>query len=348
MPKQATLKVIDVVYETDDAVTLHFKQPLFSKLKYQSGQFVTLILKIEGEEYQRAYSISSSASIDKSLSITVKRVENGKVSNHIYNTIRPGDSIKMLRPRGNFILEPRIATERHIVLLGGGSGITPLLSIAKTVLYLEPQSKVSLLYCNMNRGSVIFNKKLESLQEEFSGRFAIKHLLEQPDDGAVGGRLEPSALPNLLSNFPRIHPRETTYYICGPEGMMLSAKEGLEQMGVFPDHIMMESFTGSTDLVDSTTEESFQDRSIKLKFKNEVHELLVKSNQSILDAALEKKIKIPFSCCSGACASCLGKAISGDVRMIGGHALSDKEVNKGYVLSCVAHPVTDDVFIEIE
>ena len=159
MSEYYTLKVKEVTHETKDSVTIHFKQPLFRKVKYKSGQFLTVLVSVDGQKHRRAYSMCSSPSLDSTLAITVKRVEGGVVSNHLNDTVQAGQTLELMQPMGSFILEPNKKLNRHIVLFGGGSGITPLISILKSVLFFEPNSKVSLVYCNRNIDSIIFKQK---------------------------------------------------------------------------------------------------------------------------------------------------------------------------------------------
>ncbi|MBS7253271.1 FAD-binding oxidoreductase [Flavobacterium branchiicola] len=171
MNDKILLYIQDIVQETADTITMHIVQPE-QQLSYLSGQFLTLISEIEGKEERRSYSLCSSPYIDKNLSVTVKRVKGGKMSNHLSNNVKAGDKITALPPMGNFKFKPE-NNQRHIVLVGGGSGITPLFSIIKSVLIKEPGSMVSLIYVNSNRENTIFYHQLEQWSSEFSSRFRI-------------------------------------------------------------------------------------------------------------------------------------------------------------------------------
>ena len=175
-----TLKVKDIIKETDDTVTIQFKQPLFKKVKYISGQFLTVIIPVNGEKLRRSYSMSSAPNLDSHIGVTVKRVENGVVSNYLNDHIKKGDSIEIMKPMGNFTLEPNKQGKRNIILFGGGSGITPLMSILKSALYFEPNSAVSLVYANSDEDCIIFKDQLDALKEKFGERFNLVHVLSQP------------------------------------------------------------------------------------------------------------------------------------------------------------------------
>jgi len=176
-----TLKVKEVVKETEDTVTIHFKQPLFKKVKYKPGQFLALLFTINGEKVRRSYSMSSAPNLDNTVAVTVKRVEGGLVSNHINDNVKAGDSIEVMQPLGNFIYQVDNKAKRHVLLFGAGSGITPLMSILKSVLFFEPDSVVSLVYGNRNKSSIIFSQKLEELKKKFGERLNLVHSLTQPD-----------------------------------------------------------------------------------------------------------------------------------------------------------------------
>lgn len=349
MGKYLSLKVADMVQETADAVSLYFKTGFFSKLKYKSGQFLTLSVEIGGQEYLRAYSLNTAMLVDPFPSITIKRVQGGLVSNHILDTIHKGDKIKALQPRGNFVFEPNESESRHLVLVAGGSGITPILSIAKAALSKEPNTNISMVYCNKNEGSIIFNQKLNELKQKYPSRFELLHLLSEPTNNWKGskGILTQDNIGGMVARFANWDKTKSQYYVCGPEGLMNATKEGLLKMGVSTNRIHLESFTACSSLVDGN-DEVFEDKMVNLVYKGKTIPVNVPGNKSILDVALENGVNIPYSCCSGSCGTCMAKKKSGDVKMIGGNVLSDKEMEQGYILTCVGHPVSDNVTIEIE
>ncbi len=349
MEKIANLKIVDVIQETNDAISIHFKQPFLKKIKYTPGQFLTLLVEVDGKVERRCYSLNSAPKIDKTMSVTVKRIKDGKVSNHLFHNTKVGASMKVLYPMGNFTIKPDPKAKRHIVLFGAGSGITPLMSILKTILMEEPESHVSLFYGNRDEESIIFNQELKDYQFKFQGRLTLKHILESPGDfeSCYKGRVERTQVPNLLKHIPQFPPEKTEYFICGPSGMMIEAEEGLKMAGVSEERIHIEKFSAPPP----TAEEAkvvpmMENREVTIKVKGKEYEVPVKANRYILDAALDENLNLPYVCMDGICGSCKAKCASGEVVMRRGNALSKKDIEEGYVLPCVSKPATNNVVIE--
>lgn len=346
-----TLKVVKRVEETADAVSLYFKKPFFTRINYLSGQFLTLVFTINGQEYRRAYSLNSSPNIDKELSVTVKKVKGGVVSNYVFNQVKVGDVITVMKPRGTFSLLPKEVTQRHVVLFGGGSGITPLISIAKSVLNKEPKSFVTLVYCNQNEDAIIFKNILLELEKSHVGKFRVIHILEQPLrhwNGLIG-RLSSERIGELLKSIAKLMTIKSEYYICGPGGMMDAVEKGLEINHIPKEQIFKESFTGNSEGIKPEAQNlNFEPRTMKVIINKQEYGLHVPANTTILDAALQNKLKMPFSCCSGSCATCMCKVKYGDVKMVGKTCLSEKDISKGYVLACMSYPVSEEVVLQVE
>lgn len=352
MEKIITLKVQNVIHETADAICIQFKQPLFKKIKYLSGQFLTLLVDVEGKVQRRCYSLNSAPKVDNLISVTVKRIKDGKVSNHLFNTIKIGDTIKVLKPMGGFTFKPDKKRERHVVLLGAGSGITPLISMVKSALYHEPKSIVSLIYGNRDLETIIFNKPLNKLKEEFPERFVLYHILSDPLTSGhfYKGRIERSQVREILASLPSKPADQTEYYICGPSGMMVEAEEGLKAVGVSQDYINIERFSAPPpDATEAKNAGVFlETREVIVKMKGIEHTFSVKAGRTILDAALDEKVKVPYVCMDGICGSCQAKCTSGKVHMRSGSVLSKKDAAAGYVLTCLSQPLTNDVVLEVE
>ncbi len=349
MPSYINLKVKEVVKETPDAVTISFKQPLFKKVKYKSGQFLTLVLNIDGKSVSRSYSMSSTPTLDSLVSITVKRVEGGLVSNYLNTQVKPGDTIKVMEPVGNFTFEADKNNNRHIVLFGAGSGVTPLMSILKNVLFFEPNSIVSLVYGNRNEQSIIFKQKLEELKSKFGERFNLVYSLSQPQNQWEGykGRIDEAVCLNVLNLLPKHE--ATEYYICGPDGMMEQVKAGLKKAKVAAKNIHMESFTASNESEEALAKlGDMGDKSVKIIIQGDEYQITVPAKKSILDVGLDEGLDMPFSCQSGLCTACMGKCTSGEVKMTDNDSLSADDVAAGYVLTCVGHPASDNVVIEFD
>jgi len=347
MADRYTLKVKEIVEETHDTKTIHFKQPLFKKVKYQPGQFVTLVLDIDGQQITRSYSMSSTPDLDSTVAVTVKRVEGGLVSNYLNERIKVGDAMQVIPPNGRFTLTPDKKQQRHIVLIGAGSGITPLMSILKAVLFFEPESTVSLIYGNRNERSVIFKQKITELKEKFGERLNVVYVYSQPEEPWHGhkGRIDEVMCMNILNLLPKDSPK-TEYFLCGPDGMMDCAKAALKKLKVGSDRVHSESFVAPQN--EGMAEEDLQTRTVKIHLDGEEHELVVNPDQSILEAGLDEGLDMPFSCQSGLCTACMGRKVSGEVKMMDSDTLSADEIAKGYVLTCVGHPLTDDVEIDFE
>ena len=344
MGDYTTLKIKEVVRETADAVTIKFKQPLFKKIKYQPGQFITVILPINGEKVRRSYSMSSTPNLDSHVAVTVKRVEGGLVSNYLNDKVKKGDSIEIMKPMGNFTLS-KASGARDVVLFGGGSGITPLMSIARQLLFFEAESKVSLVYANRDEDSIIFKAQLEELQQKFGDRLQVVHILENPKQMWDGYKGRPdiatfSNILNLLSTSER-----TEYFICGPQGMMDVVKETLQKAKIKDSQINIESFVSTAGPADTS---EFTARTVTVRINGNEHQFNVPAEKTILDAGLDEGIDLPFSCQSGLCTACMGKCVSGEVKMTSNDALSNDEINEGYRLLCVGHPESDDVVVEID
>lgn len=345
MANYFTLKVREVVKETPDAVTIYLKQPLFKKVKYKPGQFITLLLTINGQKVRRSYSMCSSPNLEGDLAITVKRVKDGLVSNYLNDQASSLSSLEIMEPMGNFTVEPDKARKVHYVLFGGGSGITPLMSILKSVLFFEPMSTVSLVYGNRNMDSVIFKSKLEELRQKFGDRLNIVHILENPPAnwGSYSGLVDSVKVANILNLLPKAE--QTEYYICGPSGMMDAVKEGLQKLKVPKERIHIESFVSAPQ--EQAAGAAFQTREVTVILDGTQHKITVTPDKSILDAGLDAGLDMPFSCQSGLCTACRGKCLSGKVEMVEGDGLSETEIADGYVLTCVGHPLTEDVVVEI-
>jgi ring-1,2-phenylacetyl-CoA epoxidase subunit PaaE len=349
------LRVTNIVKETPDTISVYLQQPSQSKITYKPGQFLTLLIPIGGETVRRSYSMSSCPHTDKELCVTVKRVANGKVSNYLNDHLKVGQELEVMEPLGSFALDLR-PVQRHVILIGAGSGITPLMSIAKAVLRMESSSIVSLLYGNRNQDSIIFKHALDELQKQYPDRFRTIHILSQPNPGWTGltGRLNRTLAIKLINELPRLDVYRTDYYVCGPSGMMEEIEQALNILYVPKERIHKESFAAAATATDTAPEVAGEaDGEIKtqvvtLIYEGSEYKVKVEPHQSILDAGLEMDIDLPYSCQSGLCTACRGKCVSGKVMMDEEDGLSEYEMKEGYVLVCVGHPLTSDVVIEID
>ncbi len=347
-----TLTIKEVRKETDDAVSLVFEEPASGKLNYKPGQFITIILTVGGKKIRRAYSLYSSPYLGENPAVTVKRVEGGVMSNYINSELKAGDQIEIMEPMGSFTTAISAANSRHLYLIGGGSGITPLLSIAKSVLAEEQDSKVSLIYANRDESSIIFNHTLKTMQADYTGRFDVVHFLETPPAEWTGytGWLEAAKLSAAFDSLKDDKYTDVSYYTCGPEPMMNIVMSTLDSMGVPADKKHKESFVaGNTSPSEIIAEDSqsVEEREVTVILDGEEHKFSVSPKSTILESGLDENIDMPYSCQSGLCTACRGKCLSGKIKMDEESGLSEEEKSEGYVLLCVGHPMTDDVVVEI-
>ncbi|RFZ84817.1 oxidoreductase [Mucilaginibacter terrenus] len=343
-----TLKVIDIRPETADAVTVVFKQPALKKIKYRAGQYLTLMFRINGRRYLRPYSFSSAPSVSPNLEITVKRVPNGIISNHIIDQVKVGDVVEVMEAMGHFIIDEEvISQENHLILWGVGSGITPLMSIAKYTLHHNTCSHVKLVYGNRNNEETIFRKDIENLSEKFGDKFSVCHFHTKPTiavDGLsiIQGRINPDkALSIILSEGDL---KNSFHYICGPSGLKESVKEALSRLNVPSERVFAEDFEAVRDpglFNDIVT------RQVTLIVNKIETKVEVVKGKSILDAALDAMLDVPYSCQTGNCLVCKGRLLNGEVKMIvTGEIPEDLQSNER--LLCSSFPTSENVIMSVD
>ncbi len=337
------LLIQNIIKETNDALSISFKNGnLFNKLNYKPGQFLTLHIPIGNVIHKRAYSFSSSPYTDKDLKITIKRVKEGLVSNYIHDFLKVGDKLKVDKPTGSFVISPKKETKKQYVLFAGGSGITPIFSILKSILVKEPDSKILLVYANKDIESIIFNDELNTLKKEYPNKLSVEHVLYKNNNSEYHSGLITEDLLTTIFSANNLSYELHSYMICGPTGYMEAVKSILESKGIDSKHIKIEMFKPkslevSKNLVSDVT----------IKVSGEAHQIKVKGNSSILQQATSSNIKLPYSCRSGMCSSCKAKCVEGEVKMTEGHFLSESDVEKGHILTCISYPVTKNVTIEL-
>lgn len=339
-----TLKVVEIRQETADTVTLCFKQPALKKVKYQAGQYLTLIFRINGRRYIRPYSFSSAPNVDTTLDVTVKRVPNGIVSNHVNDIIKIGDSIEVMPPMGDFVL-PEENNCQTVFLWGAGSGITPLFSIAKKLLNNHPEVKVNLIYGNRRKDTVIFSEAIDQLALKHPKQLKVWHfhtevVIDERLPDLVQGRIDAG---KVLGNLPEEEIQQSLHYICGPIGLKNSVKGALDSRNVPPCHVFSEDFELVKNPVDF---EGIQTETIQLNFKGNNYSLEIVKGKSILEVGLDANIELPYSCQTGSCSSCKARIINGQVRMIGLTKQRD-DLLENECLLCCTYPITEKVIIEI-
>ena len=345
------LTVRQVINATADAIIIEFDKPDW-EISYTAGQFLTLITDINGESVRRAYSLCTSPLVDEYPAVTVKRVEDGKMSNYLNDTLKEGDTLQVLEPMGNFTTTVDASKKRHLIMFAGGSGITPMMGISKSILHAEPNSIISLIYANRNLDSVIFKEDFDRIEDKYEGRMRVIHILDDAPVNWQGesGLLNEEMLKKILDRVPHWENDQTQYLMCGPEGMMKNVEQYLDNLGIDKSNLYKESFVqGTIDKAEKTTGEEAQrqEYEVTILFDGEEHKFPVPADKSILETALDLDIDLPFSCQSGLCTACRGKLLSGTVHMEEDEGLSDAEKEEGFILNCVGHPTSANVKIEI-
>lgn len=355
-PRYFDLKVKQIIPETKDAISIAFEMPADRKITYKSGQFLTLITTVGGKEVRRAYSLCSSPFVDADLVVTVKRVDGGLMSNWLPDNLKAGQTMKVMEPMGQFTTEYDAKRKRHLILFAGGSGITPMMSIIKSILSQEPDSILSLIYCNRDEDSIIFHTELAKWETKDEGRLHVIHVLDNAPMNWTGysGLLNHDMLTKLFERVPDWGIDKTTYLMCGPEGMMKNVENLLAERHIPKEKIFKESFVQGTidkdtkkDAAAPAAEGKLQAREVTVRYDGMEFKFTVEPDMTILQTALDQGIDLPYSCQSGLCTACRGKCLSGKVKLDEEEGLSQSERAEGYVLTCVGHPVTDDVVIEI-
>ena len=355
------LRVRAIEPDTAEAVIVSFEVPpeLRDTFGFTQGQYLTLRKTIDEVDLRRSYSICAGVD-DGELRVGVRKVKGGVFSNWINEHLQPGDSISVMAPQGRFFVPLDAAARRHHVGIAGGSGITPILSIMKTVLAREPHSRFTLLYGNRSLKSTMFKEELEDLKNRYMTRLVLQHVFsdEQTDSPLNMGLMNRDKISEFLhSVLPAAGIAQA--YICGPFQMNDEAEAALLAAGVPEDRVHIERFgvaapaAGAADAVGAVIHEARPGDAelarvviIRDGMRREIE--FRREQPSILDAASAAGLELPFSCTSGVCGTCRAKVVEGDVRMERNFALSKDEVAAGFVLSCQAHPITPHVVLSFD
>jgi len=358
MPKFYPLKVLDVKKETKNATSIAFDVPyaLYDTFHYKPGQYLTLKFNLDGEDVRRSYSLCSSPVLEEPLRIGVKRVKDGLVSNHINDNLKVGDTVEVMPPDGRFFADVKKDSYKTYYLFSAGSGITPILSILRTVLFTEARSYVRMIYGNRSQDSIMFNSELNALQEQYSDRFILEHILSRPKSNWSDlwktskaqsyrkGRVDTDAVKWFINEYPP-YAQNAAYYICGPGTMIANTKNALNAIDVPNERIFIERFGGSPS---KTIIDGVDHAKLIAHLNNERIEVSMPKGKTVLRTLIDAGKEPPYSCEGGVCSTCICKLTSGKIHMKNNLALSDKAVEQGYILSCQSIPLTESIEIEYE
>lgn len=355
------LRIASVQPLTEDSICVSFDIPeeLKPAFEFLPGQYLTLMDKIDGKEERRSYSICS-GSHDGSLRVGIKRVEGGLFSNHANDHFKAGYELSVVPPQGNFYLQTDASNKKNYMCIAVGSGITPILSIIKSVLHSEPDSQITLIYGNRNSGSMMFREEMSFLKNAFLTRFKWINIMSREDQGSdlFKGHID-NKCGYLLQKNKLIDIRNTDEaFICGPESMMSEVSRGFRIEGLTDEQIHYELFASSVEDAQAVLEKA-KKRVEQYGETRTSHVRLVADGRSIefdlaavgeniLDAGMHHGMELPYSCKAGVCSTCKARLVSGQVDMDIAHGLEQHEIAAGFVLTCQAHPISDDVVIDFD
>ena len=350
------LEIRDVTRETADCISVSFNVPdaLRETYSYRAGQYVTLRAEVGDRELRRSYSLCS-APHENEWRVAIKRVDGGMFSQWAHMLLRAGDSIDVLPPDGHFVYAPQKKRARHILLMAAGSGITPVFSILKTALETEAHSRVTLVFGNRRVKDIIFREQIEDLRDRHLARFQLIHTLsgEVQEAPIANGRIDGEKIAQLIPSL--INPKTIDeVYICGPGAMIEAAANACLESGVPAERIHKEIFGVPGAVVREAANSSDAnnagegawvsviadgvERQLRVGFKGD----------SVLDVVLAANIDVPYACKAGVCCTCRAQVLEGEVRMDANYTLEQHEVDRGFVLTCQAHPVTDRVRLSFD
>lgn len=346
------VKVKRITRETDSCVSIEFDiaEDMWPLFKYKHGQNITI--KSPLDDIRRSYSICTSP-LENKLTIAVKSVPNGVFSGYATEKLQPGDELEIMQPTGSFFTELDPNQKKHYIFFAAGSGITPVMSIIKSILVVEKESTVALVYGNKNVQSIIFKETLEGLKDKYLERLSVIYILsrEQTESEINSGRIDEEKCRQLA---PLLHyEKADDFFICGPEAMIFTVKDFLTGQGITSEKIHFELFTTPsskpTEQKIITKKQSKEESQVTVTLDGRTYEFGVKYHgDTILDSGLNLGINLPYSCKAGVCCTCRAKVLEGAVEMDSNYALEDDEVAQGYVLTCQSHPRTEKVVVDYD
>ena len=351
-----TLSIAEIVPETAEASSIRFDVPadLRETFRFRPGQHLTLKAEIDGEEVRRNYSLCT-APDEGQLKVTVKRIAGGLFSNWANDNLRPGDHLDVMPPHGSFTWEFQPEAHNHYVGFAGGSGITPVMSLLKTALTAEPESRFTLFYGNRDSSSVIFLEELARLKNRYMERLQVHHFLaeEAEDIDLFNGMLDRSKCDQIVDLLVDVQGIDAAF-ICGPGPMMDAAEASLLAAGVPEKRIFIERFTAdrpsaAVEAQMHALQEQAQGLTMMVTLDGRKRRVPFDAAAgNILDSARSAGLPAPYACKAGVCATCRARVISGEVEMAARYGLSDEEIASGYVLTCQSVPKGEGVELDYD
>lgn len=339
------------------SLSFHIPDDLRESFRFRSGQFINVRTTVNGEEVRRSYSICTTPASGE-LRVAVKRVPDGRFSSYADEELKAGDTIDVMPPEGKFTLKPDDAPDGTYVFFAAGSGITPVISLVATILTTMPEAHVILFYGNQTSDSIIFRDTLDALKNVHLDRFEIHHVLSREQQSAplLNGRIDAEKCKTFARVFFRPD-RVQRFFICGPELMIFTLRDTLQELGVPDQRISFELFStpGQKDRSRAPVApgkppiDAEKECLVKVRLDGDTTEFTLSyGGQSILDAAAKAGIDVPFSCKGGVCCTCKAMLLEGEVEMDVVYGLEPDEIDAGYVLTCQSHPRSEEVFVDYD
>lgn len=349
MSQYYKLSVSNITRETEKAVSITFNVPedLKQTFKFKAGQYLSLKTTLNNKELRRDYSICSSVKSGE-LKVTVKEVEGGTFSVFANRELKAGDTLEVAPPNGRFVFEADASKSRNVAAFAAGSGITPIMSIAKTLLEEEPNSRFILVYGNKTPKDTIFFNEILELNHIYLDRFELHEVFsqsEKPD--ALFGRIEKSTVDFIVKSEYK-HIDIDAFYLCGPQGMIETVQHVLEEHDIPKERVFYELFTSSTTGVSGVSSDVNGETNITVIVDDEKESFSMPQTKTILEASLEKDIDAPYSCKGGICSSCIARVTEGKAEMRQNNILTDNEIAEGLILTCQAQPTTANITVDFD
>lgn len=340
-----TVQKIKQLTPSSVAITFAIPKELILTYAFTAGQYITIKKEIKGKELRRAYSISSSPK-SGAITIGVKKVDKGGFSDFAHSKLKPGDVLEVMPPEGRFVFRPS-DSPKNIAAFAAGSGITPIMSIAKTVLESNPKNTFVLTFGNKSYKETMFYTDLVKLQLDYPKRFFIYFILSQTqEDESLFGRIDTSTVNYVLNNKHK-NVEFNDFYLCGPEAMIHLVKDQLKENEISEDKIHFELFT-ETEIKDELPEKPEGKTQLTVMLDDEEFSFAMDKGSVVLDAVLKENIDAPYSCQGGVCSSCIARIKEGKAEMVKNQILTDSEIAEGLILTCQAHPTTPTLTVDYD